>query len=88
MDETETDKLYTYFLVKLQDANKNTITNIGRNLFINDLNILKLSKNLPYRLIYDESKKAFRCQVPITSSSNIEVEAKAAKIILKIDSPK
>ena len=88
MDETETDKLYTYFLVKLQDANKNTITNIGRNLFINDLNILKLSKNLPYRLIYDESKKAFRCQVPITSSSNIEVEAKAARIILEINSPK
>ena len=71
MDETNSDKLYTYFLVELKDENDNIITDIGRNLFINDLNILKIDNNLPYRLIYDQKEKSFRCQVPITGNGTI-----------------
>jgi len=74
MDETETDKLYTYFLVELKDEHKNAITNEGRNLFINDLNILHLDNDLPYRLTYDQNKKAFRCQVPINGFGGYNAE--------------
>jgi hypothetical protein len=39
---TQSDKLYTYFMVELRDKYENIITNEGRNLFINDINILLL----------------------------------------------
>ena len=71
MDETDSDKLYTYFLVELKDENDNIITDVGRNLFVNDLNVLKLDNNLPYRLTYDQKKKSFRCQVPINGYGTI-----------------
>ena len=91
MDETETDKLYTYFLVNLEDKDGNKITNIGRNLFVNDLNVLQLQNNLPYRLTYDQNKKAFRCQVPINGYGTILAkfgENLSPSIDIKIDSPK
>ena len=74
MDETQTDKLYTYVLVELKDEHNNIITNEGRNLFINDLNILELDNDLPYRLTYDQNKKAFRCQVPINGFGKFNIQ--------------
>ena len=93
MDETDSDKLYTYFLVELKDENDNIITDIGRNLFVNDLNVLKLDNNLPYRLIYDQKKKSFRCQVPITGygtikASTIDSISNQDSINIDIKSPK
>jgi hypothetical protein len=93
MDETETDKLYTYFLVQLKDSHENIITNVGRNLFANDLNVLRLDKNLPYKLTYDQSKKVFRCQVPINgygeiTAQTVESIGQQASLKIEIGSPK
>ena len=93
MDETDSDKLYTYFFVELKDENDNIITDVGRNLFINDLNILKLDNNLPYRLIYDQNKKSFRCQVPINgygtiTASTIDSKSTKDSISININYPK
>ena len=75
MTETKSDKIYTYFMVELKDKYQNIITNEGRNLFINDINVLSLSDNLPYRFMYDHNKKAFRCQVPVNGFNTIKVQS-------------
>ena len=73
MDETHNDKLYTYFFVDLKDSKGNTITNVGRNLFANDFYGIDIG-NLPYKLIYDETKKAFRCQIPINGTGTLNLK--------------
>ena len=40
---------------------------VGRNIFASDFYGLDTG-NLPYKLIYDETEKAFRCQVPINGA--------------------
>ena len=88
---TQSDKLYTYFMVELRDKYENIITNEGRNLFINDINILGLDNNLPHRFTYDQSKKAFRCQVPVTGYGAIKAKANSPlseEITLNITAPK
>ena len=74
MDESNGDKIYTYFLVELKDKYNNIITNTGRNLFINDIFAFNIN-NIPYRLSYDESLKSFRCQVPIFTSAELKVKS-------------
>ena len=74
MDETHSDKLYTYFFVDLKDSKGNPITNVGRNLFANDFYGIDTG-NLPYKLIYDETNKAFRCQVPINGTGTINIKS-------------
>ena len=76
MTESTTDKLYTYFLVEFKDANGNIITNVGRNLFVNDLYGINVD-NLPYLLLYDEDEKAFRCQVPVKGAGKYNVKAQS-----------
>ena len=73
MDETQSDKLYTYFFVDLKDSKGNTITNVGRNLFANDFYGIDTG-NLPYKMIYDETEKAFRCQVPINGAGILNIQ--------------
>ena len=76
LEEVESDKLYTYFLAELKDSAGNIITNVGRNLFANDIDIFNIN-DLPYKLTYDNKEKAFRVQVPITGVGKIEVKRKS-----------
>ena len=87
--EVQTDKLYTYFFAELKDNKNNIITNIGRNLFANDIDGIN-ANNLPYKLSYDNKMKAFRVQVPINDeklsistiknpSSNFVIEVENSK---------
>ena len=78
MTESTTDKLYTYFFAQLKDENGNIISNIGRNLFANDLFIITAYNfnNLPYRLTYDINKQSFRCQIPINGVGKYKIMSK------------
>ena len=88
ISEPMTDKLYFYFFVHFKDENGNNISNIGRNLFANDIFGIDIG-DLPYRLMYNENEKAFICQVPIngasTSSKVITISSPLAKNPLKIE---
>ena len=84
MDESGGDKIYTYFLVKIQDKYNNIITNVGRNLFVNDIFAFSLN-NIPYRLSYDEKLKMFRCQVPIFTSAELEARSLISEATFNID---
>ena len=83
-----TDKLYFYFFVHLKDEKGNDISNIGRNLFANDIFGIDIG-DLPYKLMYNENEKAFICQVPIngtsTSSKGITISSPLAASSLKIE---
>ena len=83
MDETHSDKLYTYFFVDLKDSNGNIITNVGRNLFGNDFYGIDIG-NLPYKLIYDDTNKAFRCQVPINGTGTLNIKSLINDVTLNI----
>ena len=55
------------------------------------INILGLDNNLPHRFTYDQSKKAFRCQVPVTGYGAIKAKANSPlseEITLNITAPK
>ena len=82
ISEPMTDKLYFYFFVDLIDESGNTITNLGRNLFANDIFGINIG-NLPYKLNYDESEKAFRCQVPIIGAGELSISSSTDN--MKID---
>ena len=74
MAESGTDKIYTYFLIKMKDKYDNVITNVGRNLFVNDIFAFSVN-SIPYKLSYDEKLKAFRCQVPLFTSGELNVQS-------------
>ena len=91
LDEVNTNYKYAYILMELRDNNDNIITNLGRNLFFNDINILNIfdsnNNNLPYKLSFDEGKNKFRVEIPINGNGNISIssEINDTKLELKID---
>ena len=80
LGEPNTNYKYAYALMQLKDNNDNIITNLGRNLFFNDINILEIKDSnnnyLPYKLSFDDTKEMFRIQIPISSNGNITIENK------------
>ena len=94
LGEVNTNYKYAYILMELRDKNKNLITNLGRNLFINDINILNIldsnNNNLPYKLSFDDGKKKFRVEIPINGNGDININSKISgkKLELKINESK
>ena len=83
--EDGSDKKYNYFLIEMKDKYDNIISNVGRNLFANDIYAFNIG-DIPYKLSYDESLKAFRCQVPIFySEEEIQVTSLISDYSFKID---
>ena len=91
LGEASTNYKYAYILMELKDSNDNIITNLGRNLFFNDINILKIydlnNYTLPYKLSFDERKKNFRVEIPINGNGviNINSTINGAKLKLTIN---
>ena len=78
------DKIYNYFLIEMKDKYNNIITNVGRNLFANDIFVFNIGE-IPYKLSYDESLKAYRCQVPILYSDEIKAKSLITNDVFNID---
>ena len=78
LKEPNTNYKYAYILMELKDSKDNIITNFGRNLFFNDLNILKITDsnnyNLPYKLSFDDFKNKFRIEIPISGNGKVTIE--------------
>ena len=74
-----TNYKYAYILMELKDSQNNIITNLGRNLFFNDINILKITDSndnkLPYKLSFVDSLEQFRVEIPINGNGNIKISA-------------
>ena len=88
LGEPNTNYKYAYILMQLKDRNGNNITNFGRNLFFNDINILDIKDsndyNLPYKLSYDDEKEMFRVEIPINGNGNIKIENKIVNEITNL----
>mgnify|MGYP002623312111 FL=1 len=84
-----TNYKYAYILMELKDSQNNIISNLGRNLFFNDINILKVTDSkeniLPYKLSFVDSKEQFRVEIPINGNGNIKITTKDAKADLNIE---
>ena len=78
LGELNTNYKYAYILMKLKDNSDNNITNLGRNLFFNDINILNIKDSnnnyLPYKLSFDDEKEMFRIEIPISGNGEITIE--------------
>ena len=65
--------------MELKDSQNKIITNLGRNLFFNDINILKITDSndnkLPYKLSFVDSLEQFRVEIPINGNGNIKISA-------------
>ena len=89
LEESNTNYKYAYILMELKDTENNLISNIGRNLFINDINILNIidSKNykLPYKLSFDDLKKKFRVEIPISGNGNITINSQKSGQSLSLE---
>ena len=80
LGEANTNYKYAYILMELRDNKNNLISNLGRNLFFNDINILNIidsnNNNLPYKLSFDDEKKKFRVEIPINGNGEISINNK------------
>ena len=85
MDDSDGEKINTYFLFRIKDKNNNIITNVGRNLFTRDIFAFTVNNNLPYKISYDESLKYFRCQVPIFPSVQLKAQSLISDTTFNID---
>ena len=86
-----TNYKYAYILMELKDSKNNIITNLGRNLFFNDINLLKVTDSkdikLPYKLSFVDSKDQFRVEIPINGNGNIKISAQNSNddLVIKVD---
>ena len=85
MDDSDGEKINTYFLFRIKDKNNNIITNVGRNLFTRDIFAFTVNNNLPYKISYDENLKYFRCQVPIFPSVQLKAQSLISDTTFNID---
>ena len=84
MSQDGSDKIYNYFIFEIKDQYNNIITNVGRNLFANDIFVFNIGE-IPYKLSYDERLKTFRCQLPIFYSEEIKAISLISDDIFNID---
>ena len=85
MDDSNGEKINTYFLFRIKDKYNNIITNVGRNLFATDIFAFSVNNNLPYKISYDESLQYFRCQVPIFHSVQLKAQSLISETTFNID---